>query len=267
MKTIVAAIFSLLFVCSLAYAQPYHTKQAPLPCLNKKVSVVAHIVRDSLGNPNITEDSILVAMDTTNSFFKPICLEFEICEFRYIDNFQYDLVMSPNYWEEMQVKYHQNNRLNLFFVDNIAYLPFDCGYADIAGIQEMNALGVMVKKGCVSFDTKWIAHELGAYMGLLDTFEGNGSELVNGENCETEGDEVCDTPADPYVKGEMIANYISSQDSCRFINAKQDANGEYYKPHVANVMSQYPSFCACGFTYGQLLKMATIYQEAVDKMW
>ena len=268
MKTIIATIFSLLFVCSIAFAQPYHTKQAPLPCLNKKVSVVAHIVRDSFGNTGITEEEILAVMDTTNSFFSPICLSFEICEFRMIDNFQYDSLMSENHWEEMQVKYHQNNRFNLFFVTDIIYLPFDCGYADIGGIQDVTALGALVKKECVFEDTKWIAHEIGAYMGLFNTFEGNGIELVNGDNCETDGDQICDTPSDPYVLGEaIIPSYLSPQDSCRFISMKTDANGEFYKPHVANVMSQYPSYCACGFTYEQLLKMANNYLEAEDKMW
>ena len=267
MKTIVAAIFSFFFVCSCAFAQPYHTKQAPLPCLNKTVSVVAHIVRDSFGNEGITEEQILEAMDTTNGFFAPICLSFEICEFRYIDNFQYDNVMSPNYWEEMQVKYHQKNRFNLFFVNDVLFQPFDCGYADIGGIQDVNALGAIVKKGCVFAETKWIAHEIGAYFGLLDTFQGNGSELVNGDNCETDGDLICDTPSDPYVKGDLISNYISFTDSCRFISNKLDLNSEFYKPHVANVMSQYPSFCSCGFTYEQLVRMANTYLEAADKIW
>ncbi len=48
-------------------------------------------------------------------------------------------------------------------------------------------------------DGATIAHEMGHYFGLLHTHEtANGTELVNGTNCGTAGDLLCDTPADGF---------------------------------------------------------------------
>ncbi|MEM8909477.1 MAG: M43 family zinc metalloprotease, partial [Bacteroidota bacterium] len=112
-----------------------------------------------------------------------------------------------------------------------------------------------------------IPHEMGHYFGLLDTFEGSGTELVNGSNCETEGDLVCDTPADPYVPGQPIENYVNVDLGCRFINPQTDANGDPYAPLVGNTMSDYPNECDCGFTNGQYLRMANTYLNGPTRMW
>jgi len=109
MNTIIR--FSCLLVLFLgtfsANSQELDTRQAPLPCVDKTFSVVAHVVLDSLGEPNITEMEITDALEDANEAFAPICIRFEICEFRNIANFQYDdLDRQTTEWEELQVKYH-----------------------------------------------------------------------------------------------------------------------------------------------------------------
>jgi len=108
-----------------------------------------------------------------------------------------------------------------------------------------------------------LTHEMGHMFGLLHTFEGNGIELVNGSNCETEGDLICDTPADPFVEGDDMSLYIG--EDCEFISIKLDSNFQYYQPDVGNIMSYYP--CSCGFTRGQYLKMAETFLNSDPKMW
>ena len=103
---------------------------------------------------------------------------------------------------------------------------------------------------------------MGHYFDLLHTFEGNGSELVNGDNCEVAGDGICDTPADPFVPNDEMADYMSG---CTFINGKVDINGEFYRPDVGNIMSYYP--CSCGFTTGQYIRMAETCVAASGSMW
>jgi hypothetical protein len=101
---------------------------------------------------------------------------------------------------------------------------------------------------------------MGHYFGLSHTFE-PGGELVDGSNCSTVSDGICDTPADPFVEGDNTADYVNA--NCKFISMKKDANGQYYDPIVGNIMSYYPNACKCsaglGFTHDQYLKMANTY--------
>lgn len=255
----------LLFFSSTVSGQGLLTEQAPLPCLNKNFTIVAHIVRDTFGADNITEAEIEAAMIEVNEAFEPICTGFQVCDYRYIDNFQYDDI-GDNDWDEMQIQYNQDNRINIYFVSGID-VPNECGFATPNGITMMESGGIAILKGnddCPIDNT--IIHELGHYFGLLNTFEGNGTEFANGSNCETEGDLICDTPADPYTLGDPLGNYISIDDGCRFTSQLLDANGQFYEPDVGNYMSAYPAECTCGFTYEQFLKMANTYL-AEPNMW
>ncbi|MEM1323755.1 MAG: M43 family zinc metalloprotease, partial [Bacteroidota bacterium] len=247
------------------FGQDLVTKQKRLPCLNKSFSIIAHIVQDSLGEVNVDPDDIQAGIDTLNKNFANICVSFEICEFRIIENFQYDTLSNPE-WEELQVKYHERNRINMFFVSASDDAPI-CGFATLAGITQVDQGGIVILKGCISPESKTIPHEMGHYFGLLHTFEGEGAELVDGSNCVTEGDFICDTPADPFVVGDPVSQYVSVEDGCRFISPLQDANGEFYRPDVGNMMSYYPDECRCGFTYEQYIRMAETCESASEKMW
>ena len=154
----------------------------------------------------------------------------------------------------------------MFFVNSIDNDTAVCGFATLRGITILDAGGVVVKKECVTDNATAIAHEMGHYFGLLHTFEGEGDELVDGSNCDTEGDRICDTAADPYIFTEPVTSYVDVNLGCRFINGRQDTNGEFYRPDVANVMSYYPEECKCGFTYGQLKAMADLCISA-SGMW
>lgn len=266
MKTLFSALLIFIFAIQFSHAQNHHTKQSPLPCLNKEFSVVAHITRDSFGNLGITEEEIQIAVDSLNYYFEPICASFKICEFRIIDNFQYSQPVNENEWEEMQVKYNQHNRINLYFVDLVVWSDEICGYATFEGIEEMESGGILLHKFCALGNFKGLPHLMGHYFSLYHTSRGGGSEHVNGDNCETEGDEVCDTPADPYLLEYDLLDYIDPS-NCRFIYPGLDGNGQFYMTHTSNIMSYYPANCMCGFTHGQLKRMAEFYLNAEFKMW
>lgn len=252
------------FACPLMKSQALVTKHAPLPCLNKQFTIVAHIVRDSFGSPGLSEETLVSIMTGVNQRFEPICASFKICAFNYIDNFQYD-VLDNGEWSELQTKYHKNNRINIFFVEDIRSTTA-CGFASLGGVGLMQNGGIVIKKGeCTGSSV--ISHELGHFFGLYHTFEGSGNELVDGSNCETAGDRVCDTPADPYVENAPVEDYVDVSLGCRFIYTGLDANGEFYRPDVGNIMSYYPSSCNCGFTYGQYTRMAETYLNSNPKMW
>ncbi len=252
----------LVFCSVLLFGQGNQllTYEQPLPCLNKKFTIVVHFVQDIEGNTNIEEEKVINDVVAMNDFFDEICVSFEICEFLTIPNHNYDTLNREIEWPQMVTDYHQSNKINIFYLDFVEGLSArSVGFATLGGIAVLDGGGLVLYKtsGSVS-----LVHEMGHYFGLEHTFEGNGSELVNGDNCETEGDGICDTPSDPFVYDDDMTDYLSG---CTFISNKVDANGEFYRPDVGNIMSYYP--CACGFTTGQYIRMAENCAAAGGSMW
>lgn len=110
-----------------------------------------------------------------------------------------------------------------------------------------------------------IPHELGHNFNLYHTFERSlGTELVTrntneapprqSANCTTAGDQVCDTPADPYgLTGSDVIT--SSSPSClTYTGSVLDANGDRYNPSLTNIMSYYFP-CKHDFTADQYTRM------------
>ncbi len=253
-------IFSLSFILMFGITAKSQNTFTPLPCINKEFSIVAHIVRDSLGEANITEGQITALVAGIEPYFDSICVSFNVCEFRYIDNFQYDSLEKDNGEPaQMQLENNQDYRINMYFVritnDNTSF-------ATIGGIGAVTSGGIVMMK---SAGSGVLAHEMGHYFGLYHTFHNShlpGSELVDGSNCATTGDFLCDTPADPFIEDSGIT-YTDSDNT--FIYMGKDANGEFYTPNVENIMSYYEG--GCNFTYGQYLKMANTYLNSNPKMW
>ena len=97
------------------------------------------------------------------------------------------------------------------------------------------------------------SHEVGHCMGLNHTFETVfGLENINGDNCGSAGDRVCDTPADPWsFRG---SNACFSNTGCTYTGTCRDGNNmNTYSPPFTNIMS-YWSNVGCTvtlFTGGQ----------------
>lgn len=264
MRNSVFALFILMCISAQSlYAQSYRFQQESLPCLDKKFTIVAHIFKDSLGNPGADEDDIKQSVAGIIKYFEPICVSFEVCEFRYHDNWQHDVLEDPDTEiPQIKTKYHADRRINIYYVTDFTSDINACGLSDLPGITNATGSGIVIRKDCIGAGT--LAHEMGHFFGLPHTFEGNGAELVDGSNCDTAGDGICDTPADPYVPGDPKEQYVNGD--CVFISTKTDANGEYYNPDLGNIMSYYDCN-TCGFTWGQLSKMAETYLGSGIKFW
>lgn len=256
---------SFLFLCAFSFNiiaqtdRPLVRQKGSLPCINKTFNVVAHVVKNAEGKVVTTPGEINNTLAEVNKLFAPICVQFEVCEFNLIDNYRYDTLELESEWAELQALYGQPYKINIYFVGNIAFSDA-CGIAGSLISTPTNTRGILLPCNGA------LAHEMGHFFGLKHTF-GEGvektEELVKGGNCETTGDFICDTPADPYITRDSIPDYVDGS-KCRFINMDRDAQGEWYVPHVGNIMSYYP--CACEFTDGQYRFMVETYLKN-KKMW
>lgn len=103
-----------------------------------------------------------------------------------------------------------------------------------------------------------ISHEVGHCLGLLHTFEtAAGEENINGSNCSTAGDRVCDTPADPYSHRNEIC-FITN--GCQYLGFCVDPNGAVnFNPPYNNIMSYWGTVncMITNFTAGQSNRMSS----------
>lgn len=248
-------------ICTYATAS-----DSSLPQVNKKFLVTLHMVQDSLGNYPLSSAGLATARTNialASDFYSRIGVSFEASEpVHLIENYRFSQLQTMDELAELTNIYGKEHRLNLFIVEE-----FTDDLLGACGLGGGNS--IYMAGSCIVPAT--FAHESGHCFGLAHTF-GTGDvfgdfvatdELADGSNCETAGDFICDTPADPYSPNSGI-QYI---DDCAFIYDGKDANGNYYDPDLGNVMGYYDESCACGtfFTDGQLRMVATAYYDSASR--
>lgn len=220
-------------------------------CLNKVLSVNVIIVADSLRNPGITIADIQAGLAGLNGDFAPICLSFQLCNVDTVFAYKYNRWERPLEHAEFETNYCQMGVINFALVTDIRVPAGASGYAPMAmGLgSNTNRDLIVIKKS--AFGGKTLAHEVGHYFGLYHTFETSmGVEFVNGSNCATTGDILCDTPAD--INPAPIAP------GCIWIGTNRDPNNDYYTPMLGNTMS-YHQGCGRRFTIEQYNRMIFCY--------
>lgn len=258
-KTLIYQFTLCCFLLSyIVSGQQVHLLNESLPCLGKHLNVAVHVTLDKTGAGNIPIEQIENLFEDIQPYFAPICLSFSFCSIDTIHNYSFD-TLSTDRALKLGEHFNTDYMLNLFLVSEFGNLN-PCHNGVFEGDLTPKSAYMIQPKEC---NAASLAHAIGHVLGLLDTNEGTGIELVDGSNCQTEGDLICDTPADPY-------NYDNSQTwviDCKFVNkTRLDANGEYYIPQVANMMSPY-YLCRKGFTREQFLLMVSTCQTLDFDLW
>ena len=213
------------------------------------------VVKDSSGQPNITPAAITQGVNDLNTYFAPICLSFSACAINYIDDWNYDSLYFPDEQIQLYTLYQTPKTINVYLSRTIATNPT----TTVAGLGTLppGADAIYMTKGTLSGKT--FPHEVGHFFGLHHTFETSfGNELADGSNCATAGDLICDTPADPGT---------SNSPDCQLLPYSKDANGDWYVPHIGNIMSYYSDNCSCGFTPQQYNRMCQQYLSFRFYLW
>jgi hypothetical protein len=209
-------------------AETWAAQRSPL-AVNKLVRVYFHIVRSDDGSYGeaATIDQINQEFADLKADYAAYNICFANIGFDYVNNTEINYNLNPDVQADvdMLLPYLVPNCINIF-------------YHRILGDYGGNAYNIpntfcSIDDGNIGL-WRTISHEVGHCLGLLHTFEtAYGNEYINGTNCSTRGDRVCDTQADPYTD----ANCFSAS-SCNYTGSCQDPSGATnFAPPYQNIMS------------------------------
>lgn len=217
------------------------------------IPVQIHIIRNSEGKGGTDEQVIFEELDLVNDLYAAANIEFLV-------NKSINFIDSDRFFD-----YHKSDEallagthdvegaLNIYFANTVSTTNSNiCGYTHLPG---SGLDRVFMAKGCAG-NGSTLAHEIGHYLSLMHThgFSSGSNELVDGSNCEQEGDLICDTPADPKLTGLVNGD-------CEYTGSELDPNGQPYHPDVENIMSYAPSYCRSQFTQEQVDQMVYSLQQ------
>ncbi len=220
-----------------------------------EIPVQIHIVRSADRKNNVNVHDVHAAFDALNKYFMINYTRFvPLGDFNYIqETAYYDFDKTQE--DDIGKAYDKKNVLNLYLVGSITEEGQKyCGYTLFPEEVKHQKNQIFITSSCLDNGVT-LAREMAHYLTLYAT-HGTGNskvgEFVSGENCLTEGDEICDTPADP----EFVMSDID--DRCGYIGKQKDNSGRkrYYKPDTHNLMSDNPRLYCCNqFTTGQYKRM------------
>ncbi len=214
------------------------------------VPLTMHIVRRDDGTGGLPLERLEGAVNDANIHFAGMGIQFCISgEIDYIDDtYFYEGINSEAGINELRNTNKVEGTINCYFVE---YFEFAPGFA-LCGISAFTfsspqEQGIVMANPCTSTsnDKSTFAHELGHYFDLFHTHEtAFGAECADGSNCDSAGDLVCDTPADPLLGFNNV-----NSNTCQYTGSERDdCNNTLYAPEPRNIMAYSPSNCQDLFT-------------------
>ncbi|WP_298497988.1 T9SS type A sorting domain-containing protein [uncultured Algibacter sp.] len=222
--------------------------------ITNSIPVKVYIIRNSNGAGGLSMSQLNDAFANLNSIYKDAYLDFFMCDgVQYIDDDKLCQFKRGDEKGFTETNYTPG-LINIYFTSNIENEANEniCGYSDNVGRND-----VVVMNNSCALNGSSLPHELGHFFSLLHTHGADNisttTELVNGSNCDTDGDGICDTPADPRL------NHAVVDDSCNYIGTTTDVNGDTYSPDTNNIMSYSRKECRTIFSEQQLARMYAFY--------
>jgi len=207
------------------------------------INVYYHIVRENNGNGGLNSNQLDNITNTLNAAYNEHNLYINSLGFDYINNSTYyninDTGNSTTEFDALVQINNLPNAINIYIVnDAISYAGKANGILSQALVIERNYANTQVT-----------SHEVGHCLDLWHTFHGSIAEppssldpnacpeLINGNNCSSCGDYVCDTPADANT-----------------------GNSGGYTPDMDNIMSYYYPFNH--FSNGQAVRIRQAFASS-----
>lgn len=226
------------------------------------VPIKAHIIRTDGGTGGLSVSDLNNAIAIMNAYYANAFVEFFLCDgINYIDDSTY-YDFETDEQTAMTNLYNINNVVNIYFANSVVSSSSGgglCGYAYFPGGPEV----ILMDNSC-AVNGSTLSHEMGHFFALSHTHGGiNGSltdELVDGSNCESAGDFICDTPADPQLGFSNVSAF------CSYTGGTTDSNGDTFAPNVRNIMSYSRKECRTEFSAGQYARIYGVYQASRSVM-
>lgn len=220
------------------------------------VPIKAHIIRMSNGFGGLTTLELSQAISAMNDNYVDAGIQFYLCDdINYIDNDDY-YEYSTAEESALTSTNNVNGVINIYFTNSIVTDSGGglCGYAYFPGGPET----ILMANSCTT-NGSTLSHEMGHFFALSHTHGnsnvvGSTEELVDGSNCESTGDFICDTPADPQL-GNSNVNF-----ACIYTGNAQDDNLDFYQPDPTNIMSYSRKQCRTFFSPQQYARINSVYQ-------
>jgi hypothetical protein len=215
-------------------AQQYMNRNKSALAVNTMIRVYFYIVANDDGsNAAATPAQVETEFNQLINDYSPNSLCFANMGFRYI----YSTNINNNINCDNPASY---SALNIWLVPNCITIFIQRALgANGGGSYGGNAYAIpntfcSIATGNLNNGSNTTSHEVGHCLGLLHTFEPvNGFENINGNNCSTSGDRVCDTPSDPWARGACF-----SRSGCSYTGNCVDGNGNTnFSPPYNNIMS------------------------------
>ena len=217
------------------------------------IPIKAHIIRENNGMSGVDLQEIKSSIERLNNTFNVIGMSFFLCgNENYIDNSSYfDLDLSTE--ESSLLEQHaEDNVINLFYLNSIK----DYNNISVSGLAYYPGGHDVIYVTNNFINTSVIEHEMGHFFSLLHTHGQSNTELttelVDGSNCDTDGDEICDTPADPKLGSHNMDS------NCNYFGDLNDKNGDKFAPKTNNLMSYALKNCRTNFTEEQYARMYAV---------
>ncbi|MEM7106455.1 MAG: M43 family zinc metalloprotease [Bacteroidota bacterium] len=216
--------------------------------------IQVHIARRSDGTGGISITEVEDAIRGVNSYFINANVRFVILDkIHFLDNNKHYNFNTSNE-KSLAILHDEPQVINLYLFNSIVDAGMQlCGYAHYPNqlSYKRNNDRILMRNSC-AINGSTLVHEFGHFFSLYHT-HGNrqmrtAKELVTRHedlrNCETAGDGLCDTPADP-----GLINKVDR--SCKYIGSERDAMGFRYRPDPTNIMAYSPTQCRDDLTQEQ----------------
>lgn len=220
-----------------------------------EIPIKVHIVRGSKDTDPVSIEDVKLAFTELNKYFIHTYIQFfALGDYNYINDDKF-FTLQKDTDNGLCAGHDEDNVINLYIVGGITDGAHQfCGYTYYPQGFEKNIDRIFIDKTCLD-DKVSLARQMGHFFTLYPTTGLHASETnewVDGSNCAKEGDQICDTPADPGLLLETV------DDRCGYIGKKQDQSGKrrFYKPDTHNIMSDNPRIYCCNrFSPEQYNKM------------
>lgn len=223
------------------------------------VKIYMHVIRRSNGSGGHSPAAVDQAFSILEDDFSPHNIFFVWdCSIDYINNTTY---------------YNSNGTLAIFNMNSHAdgidiYLFPDApgqmgnGMAQATPSSAFYVSGNFWNSPFQSLTTSSVtSHEMGHCLGLYHTHSTFcGTQLVNDPNCNSCGDLICDTPADPHL------GFNVNQFSCEWQGGGNDPNGVPYNPDETMIMAYTHPSCMSTFSNGQGQRMRNVLGSVLQNV-